>query len=58
MNHLEAFRDAIAAAGLTPPDEIIGDGKLHRFSSNGRPRDESGWYKFFDDDRPAGAFGC
>ncbi len=58
MNHLEAFRDAIAAAGLTSPDEIIGDGKLHRFSSNGRPRDESGWYKFFDDDRPAGAFGC
>lgn len=58
MNHLESFRDAITAAGLTSPDEIIGDGKLHRFSSNGRPRDESGWYKFFDDDRPAGAFGC
>lgn len=58
MNHLEAFRDAISAAGLTPPAEIIGDGKLHRFSSNGRPKDESGWYKFFDDDRPAGAFGC
>lgn len=58
MNHIKAFRDAIAAAGLTPPAEIIGDGKLHRFSSNGRPKDESGWYKFFDDDRPAGAFGC
>lgn len=58
MNHSEAFRDAIAAAGLTPPAEIIGDGKLHRFSSNGRASDESGWYKFFDDDRPAGAFGC
>ena len=58
MNHIEAFRDAIASAGLTPPDEIIADGKLHRFSSNGRPRDESGWYKFYDDDRPAGAFGC
>lgn len=58
MNHIEAFREAIAAAGLTPPDEIIADGKLHRFSSNGGPRDESGWYKFYDDDRPAGAFGC
>lgn len=58
MNHSEAFRDAIAAAGLTPPAEIIGDGKLHRFSSNGRAKDEGGWYKFFDDDRPAGAFGC
>ncbi|CAB4200501.1 Archaeal primase DnaG/twinkle, TOPRIM domain [uncultured Caudovirales phage] len=58
MNHTEAFRDAIAAAGLTPPNEIIGDGVIHRFSSNGRPRDEGGWYKFFDDDRPAGVFGC
>lgn len=58
MTPSSSFRDAIAASGLTPPDEIIGDGKLHRFSSNGRPRDESGWYKFFDDDRPAGAFGC
>jgi putative DNA primase/helicase len=58
MNHSDSFRDAIAAAGLTPPAEIIGDGKLHRFSSNGKPKDESGWYKFFDDDRPAGAFGC
>ena len=58
MNHLDAFRDAISAAGLTPPTDIIGDGKLHRFSSSGQPRDESGWYKFFDDDRPAGAFGC
>lgn len=58
MNQSDAFRDAIAAAGLTPPAEIFGDGKLHRFSSNGHPKDESGWYKFFDDDRPAGAFGC
>lgn len=58
MNQTEAFRDAIAAAGLTPPGEIFGDGKLYRFSSNGRPKDESGWYKFFDDERPAGAFGC
>ena len=58
MNHIEAFRDAIAAAGLTPPVDIIGDGVIHRFSSNGRPRDESGWYKFFDDDRPVGVFGC
>ena len=58
MNHIEAFRDAIAAAGLTPPDDILDDGKRHRFSSNGRPRDESGWYILYGDDRPAGAFGC
>lgn len=58
MNHSDAFREAIAAAGLTPPDEIIGDGKLYRFSSNGRQKDKAGWYVFHDDERPAGRFGC
>lgn len=58
MTHTEAFRDAIAAAGLTPPDTILDDGKRHRFSSNGRRGDESGWYILYGDDRPAGAFGC
>ncbi len=52
------FRDAIAAAGLTPPDEIIDDGKIHRFSSNGKPRDDSGWYALHLDGVAAGAFGC
>jgi putative DNA primase/helicase len=58
MNAQQEFRDAIAAAGLTPPDEIIGDGKIQRFSSNGTPRDKAGWYVFHDDERPAGRFGC
>ena len=58
MDHISAFRDAISAAGITPPDTIHDDGKRHRFSSNGRPRDESGWYILHGDDRPAGAFGC
>jgi putative DNA primase/helicase len=58
MNAQQEFRDAIATAGLTPPDEIIGDGKIQRFSSNGNPRDKAGWYVFHDDERPAGRFGC
>ena len=58
MSAAEEFRDAIAASGLTPPSEIIGDGERHRFSSNGRSTDKSGWYRFHDDDRPAGVFGC
>lgn len=58
MNAAEQFRDAIAAAGLPPPDEIIGDGKIHRFSTNGRAKDDAGWYVFHDDERPAGRFGC
>jgi len=58
MNAVMEFREAIASAGLTPPDDIIDDGKLHRFSSNGKKRDDSGWYKIVLDERPAGAFGC
>jgi len=55
---LDQFHDAIAAAGLTPPGELIDDGKIHRFSSNGKPRDESGWYVLFGDGAAAGSFGC
>lgn len=54
----DAFRDAIAASGLTPPDEIVADGKLHRYPSSGRRDDDAGFYVFHDDGIPAGAFGC
>ncbi len=36
------FSDAILAAALTPPVEIEADGRLHRFSSNGKRGDNSG----------------
>jgi phage/plasmid primase-like uncharacterized protein len=52
------FRDAIARAGLRPPSAIIPDGGIHRFSTNGKPDDDAGWYVFFSDSVPAGAFGC
>ena len=51
------FMDAIADAGLTPPSDVVADGKLHRFASNGRKRDAAGWYVFHPGDMPAGAFG-
>jgi putative DNA primase/helicase len=54
----QGFQMAVAAAGLTPPDTIIGDGAVHRFSSNGKARDDSGWYVLHLDGIPAGAFGC
>jgi putative DNA primase/helicase len=58
MSASEEFREAIAAAGITPPSEIIPyRGKIERFSSNGKARDDSGWYVFHDDERPAGRFG-
>ncbi|TSE34147.1 DUF927 domain-containing protein [Tepidimonas taiwanensis] len=55
---VEAFRNAIAAAGLTPPDDIIPDGKLRRFASDGKRGDDAGWYVLHLDGVPAGAFGC
>lgn len=57
MNAAEQFRDAIAAAGLRPPDELIADGKLHRFSTNGTRGDDAGWYALHLDGIPAGCFG-
>jgi len=53
----DSFREAIARAGLTPPAEILADGTLHRFSTNGRKDDDAGWYVFHDDGVPAGCFG-
>lgn len=52
------FRSAIAAAGLTPPETIEADGRLHRFASNGKRGDLAGWYVLHADGIPAGAFGC
>ena len=52
------FREAIAATGLTAPDEIVSDGRLHRFASNGNPTDLAGWYVLHTDALPTGSFGC
>ena len=55
---IEQFRAAIAAAGLEAPDSINSDGVIHRFSTNGRRGDDSGWYMLHTDGTAAGAFGC
>ena len=55
---VERFRDAINAAGLPVPDTINDDGRIHRFNTSGRRGDDSGWYVFYPDGLPAGAFGC
>lgn len=55
------LRRAMAAAGVTPPDHIHLDGKVHRFRSGtkGKPgHDKSGWYVAYSDGIPAGRFGC
>jgi putative DNA primase/helicase len=54
---INAFRDAIASAGMEPPADIHGDGKLHRFSPTGKRKDDAGWYLLHLDAVPAGSFG-
>ncbi|RCX08256.1 putative DNA primase/helicase [Extensimonas vulgaris] len=59
MTVIDQFQSAIAAAGLAVPDVIHADGALHRYSTNGKRSDTSGWYVLHDDgDMAAGAFGC
>jgi putative DNA primase/helicase len=52
-----AFRAAMKAVGIESPAEIKADGKLHRFSTNGKSTDDAGWYVLHGDGIPAGAFG-
>lgn len=52
------FAQAIAAAGLVPPDTIHADGQLYRFSATGKRSDSAGWYVLHADGLPAGVFGC
>lgn len=55
---IDAFKVAMAGASLPPPDDLQADGAIHRFSTNGKPRDDSGWYMLHLDGIAAGAFGC
>ena len=55
------LRDAMMDVGITPPDDVYLDGKIHRFRSgtNGKASgDKTGWYVGFSDNVPAGRFGC
>ncbi len=52
----EQLRTAIQLNGMEPPDQIILDGKIHRFRPSRKPG-KTGWYVAFSDGIPAGAFG-
>ena len=56
--HIEQFRVAIAGAGIQAPDHIEDDSQLHRFATNGKAGDKSGYYVLHGDGVPAGSFGC
>ena len=55
---ISQFKAAIESSGLTPPKVIHDDGAIHRFSTNGKARDDSGWYSLHTDGLAAGVFGC
>lgn len=49
-------KEAMRAAGIEPPPQLVFDGKVHRFVTD-KKRDKTGWYVFFPDGIPAGRFG-
>ena len=51
------FREALTAAGLGAPPEIIPDGKIHRFRADNEKSGSNAWYVFHQDPPAAGAFG-
>ena len=54
-DNIDQFRSALEAYGLVPP-AMIEPGRMHRFPTNGRRADSSGWCRLFLDGR-AGVFG-
>lgn len=59
-NTHEQFRQAIAAAGLTPSGDLslVGDGKLQRYRIEGdKAGSRNGWAVLYDGPAPFGAFG-
>jgi len=55
------FKRAMEALGVSAPEQIHFDGKIHRFRANtkGKPgHDKSGWYVAYADGIPSGRFGC
>ena len=57
-DQIEDFRLAMQKAGLPPPAKIVSDGLFHRFPTNGRPKDDAGWYVLQNQPFLAGSFGC
>jgi putative DNA primase/helicase len=55
---MDSFQEAMNAAGISPPAQIVQDGSLQRFHVEGdKQGSTNGWYVLFADP-PAGSFGC
>jgi putative DNA primase/helicase len=53
---LQQFREALAARGIAPPDEIIADGRIHRCDVEGKRGKGDASYLLHLDGIPAGGF--
>lgn len=52
------FRDEMLNSGIIPPKQIIGGGRLYHFHIEGdKHNSKNGWYVYYEDFNPAGAFG-
>ena len=49
---------AIKKTGLTAPDNVVADGKVHRFRSEVGSKNQNGWYILHLNPKPCGIFGC
>lgn len=58
----EQLKQAMADAGINPPEHVYIDGRVHRFTSEesvfGKRAKKPGWYIIFGEGIPAGRFGC
>lgn len=55
---VDGFKNYILSKGITPPNNIIADGKIHRFHVQGdKPSTKNGWYVVFTDHLSCGVFG-
>lgn len=53
----DQVREAMRLAGVSPPQNIVVDGCLHRFSTKDAGGDDAGWYIIYPGPVSAGAFG-
>lgn len=58
MNNATNIFDAFRALGITPPNNFIKDGEIHRFSTKENVGDKSGWYIFRSGQFESCTFGC
>lgn len=59
MTYLDDFRSVMNKRGISCDVSVIPDGEIHRFDVTGDNKNSlNGWYVFYAEPIPAGAFGC